>query len=59
MKISPGFEDKQHGRTLEREESRVEGRRDGLGRGLGYFHEKGFNISILKYNVSYRLPPNE
>ena len=52
MKISPGFEDKQHGRTLEREESRVEGRRDGLGRGLGYFHEKGFNISILKYNVS-------
>ena len=40
MKISPGFEDKEHDETVGRQESRVEGRKEGIGMSLGYFNEK-------------------
>lgn len=48
MKISPGFEDKQHEETVEMGESEAEVRKNEIGIELAYFHEIRFNISISR-----------
>ena len=38
-----------------RDESWVEGKKDAIGMGLGDFHEKGFNIAISFFFLSFNF----